>query len=151
LHFFTGAHEDYHRPSDDIEKVNFEGAARVGELALSVLDDIDEPATVLSYVKTEKKTSSRGGFKVSLGTMPDYAADVDGLMLDGVRGGGAAEKAGLKKGDLIVKIGERNIHGIDDFMASFAVMEPGKGIVFVVVRDGKQEEIEVIPSAPRPH
>jgi membrane-associated protease RseP (regulator of RpoE activity) len=148
LHFFTGPHEDYHRPTDDVDKIDFDGAARVGVLALGVLERVARADTELSYVETEAKGTARGGFRISLGTMPDYAADVDGLRLAGVRKGGAAEKGGLEKGDVIVQIGEREIHGIDDYMASFAVLAPGKPVTVVILRDGEKRELVVVPAAP---
>ena len=151
LHFFTGAHEDYHKPTDDLERIDFEGAAQVGLLAQRVIDRLSVPEQRLSYLKVERPKAKRGGFRVSLGTMPDYAGGVDGLKLAGVKAGGAAEKAGLKKGDVIVKIGEREVHGIDDFMASFGEMNPGEKTMFVIVRDGKEVELEVVPAAPRGH
>jgi hypothetical protein len=151
LHFFTGAHEDYHKPSDDIDKINYAGATDVGELVLSIVDQLQDRPERIAYVKVDRPKAKRGGFKVSLGTMPDYAGGVDGLKLAGVRGGGAAEKAGLKKDDVIVNIGDREIHGVDDFMASFGEMEPGKEITFVVERDGERKEITVVPAAPRRH
>ena len=91
-----------------------------------------------------------GGFRVSLGTIPDYGANVDGVRLSGVRKDGAAEKAGLRKGDVIVRIGTRDIHNLDDYMASFGELEAGSTVAIVVVRDGKRVELQMVPQSPQP-
>jgi hypothetical protein len=150
LHFFTGAHEDYHRPGDDVDKTDPAGAARVGELALRVIDRLERRDGALAYVRTERPAAARGGFRVSLGTMPDYAGGADGLRLAGVRPGGPAEQAGLRKGDVIVRIGSRDVHGIDDYMAAFAELEPGREVAFSIVREGQTLEVTVVPAAPAP-
>lgn len=149
LHFFTGSHSDYHKPTDDIEKINFEGAARIGTMALDILGTLERERLEPQYVKVARKQSARGGFRVSLGTIPDYGGGVDGVLLSGVREGGAAAKAGLTKGDIIQKLGDREIHNLDDFMASFAVLEPDVEIDVVVQRDGKQVSLKLTPAKPR--
>jgi aminopeptidase YwaD len=148
LHFFTGSHSDYHKPSDDVDKINFAGAATVAGIALRVIHALATEGIRPDYIKVARSTGSRGGFKVSLGTIPDYGAKVDGVRLTGVREDGAAAKAGLQKGDVIQKIGEREIHNLDDYMATFAVLEPGKEIEVVVEREGKQVTVKLVPDAP---
>jgi hypothetical protein len=148
LHFFTGSHEDYHRPTDDIEKVDSDGAATVGGIALRVATRLMSSDAPMTWIELERPRVKASAFRVSLGTMPDYAANVDGLALSGVRKGGPAESAGLRKGDVIVQIGAREIHGIDDYMATFATMAPGESIDFVVERDGERVTVPVVPAAP---
>ncbi|MCB9752520.1 MAG: M20/M25/M40 family metallo-hydrolase [Myxococcales bacterium] len=149
LHFFTGAHDDYHKPSDDLDKIDFAGAARIGDMAARVVAAIMSQSLQLDYKKVVESKPMRSGFRVSLGTIPDYAAQADGLALSGVRPGGAAEKAGLRKGDVIQKLGEREIHNMDDYMAAFAVLKPAVEIEVVVLRDGKQVALKITPEAPR--
>ncbi|MFV8754765.1 M20/M25/M40 family metallo-hydrolase [Nannocystaceae bacterium ST9] len=149
LHLFTGAHEDYHKPSDDIPAINVEGAAAVGELAGRIVIALLDRCDPLTFVKTDRPQQGAGAFKVSLGTMPDYAAAVDGLALAGVREGGPAALAGLQKGDVIKKIGAREIHGIDDYMASFAELVPGEAVEVVVDRAGEAITVQLTPAAPR--
>ena len=151
LHFFTGSHDDYHKPSDDLDKLDSAGAASVGELAGRVILGLLDRCEPLTYVKVERPSQGRTAFRVSLGTMPDYGVDADGLALAGVRPGGAAEAAGLQKGDVLTKIGEREIHNIDDYMACFAELEPGVAVPIEYVRDGAKQTGELVPSAPRPH
>lgn len=149
LHFFTGPHEDYHKPSDDIEKIDFEGAAGVGTMAYRIVRSLMADEVEPDYRETERPQPRRGGFKVSLGTIPDYAAEVDGVRLSGVRKGGPADKAGLQKGDVIKQLGQREIHNLDDYMAAFAVMNPGETVKVVVERQGERVELEMVPGAPR--
>lgn len=151
LHFWTGSHEDYHRPSDDVDKINFDGAVAVGTMALRIVREMQSGQIVPDYLKTQP-TMKQGGrdFRVSLGTMPDYAGGVDGVKLSGVREGGPAHKAGLQKGDVIKKIGTRDIHNLEDYMASFAELKPGEPVQVIVDRGGKTLELDVVPAAPRP-
>ncbi len=149
LHLFTGAHEDYHRPSDDLPAINVEGAAEVGELAGRVVLALLDRCDPLTFVKVDRPQAGAGAFKVSLGTMPDYAVAVDGLALAGVREGGPAALAGLQKGDVIKKIGSRDIHGIDDYMASFAELVPGEPVEIGYERAGKLATTQLTPAAPR--
>jgi Zn-dependent M28 family amino/carboxypeptidase len=148
LHFFTGTHSDYHKPSDDVDKINFAGAATVAGIALRVVHALATEGIEPDYIKVVRTAPSRGGFRVSLGTIPDYGAKVDGVRLTGVREGGAAAKAGLQKGDVIQKIGEREIHNLDDYMATFAVLEPGAEVDVAVLREGQTITVELVPDAP---
>jgi aminopeptidase YwaD len=149
LHLFTGSHEDYHKPSDDLPTINVEGVVAVGELAGRIVIALLDRCDPLTFVKADRPQQGAGAFKVSLGTMPDYAADVDGLALAGVREGGPAALAGLQKGDVITKIGSREIHGIDDYMASFAELVPGEAVEIGYVREGKGATTSLTPAAPR--
>lgn len=148
LHFFTGTHSDYHKPSDDIDKINFAGATTVADIALRVVHALSTEDIAPDFIKVARKAPTRGGFRVSLGTIPDYGAKVDGVKLTGVREGGAAAKAGLQAGDVIQKIGEREIHNLDDYMATFAVLSPGEAVDVVVEREGKPVTLSLVPDAP---
>jgi aminopeptidase YwaD len=151
LHFFTGAHEDYHKPSDDLDKLNHEGAATVGELAARVTLALMERCDPLTFVEVDRPSQGRTAFKVSLGTMPDYGKTVDGLALAGVSEGGAAAAAGLQKGDVIKRIGAREIHNIDDYMACFGELAPGVEVEIEFERDGARQTAKLVPAAPRQH
>ena len=149
LHFFTGPHSDYHKPSDDADKINFAGADEIAEIAIGIVHAISTEGTAIDYIKVARAAPTRGGFKVSLGTIPDYGAQVDGVRLSGVREGGAAAKAGLLKADVVKKIGDREIHNLDDFMATFGELEPGQAVEVVVERDGQSLTISLVPDAPQ--
>lgn len=148
LHFFSGTHDDYHKPTDDLDKINVEGAAEVADLAARLVAILEHERPAIDFKKVAQAAPRGGGFRVSLGTVPDYAAQVDGLRLDGVRPGSPAEVAGLKKGDVIVKIGAREIHNMDDYMAAFADLQPGVAAPVAAVRDGARLELSIVPAAP---
>jgi aminopeptidase YwaD len=148
LHFFSGTHEDYHKPSDDLDKLDYEGAAKIGELAGRIaiaLLEHDE----LAYVEVARPAQGRTQFRVSLGTMPDYGRNVDGMAIAGVREGGPAATAGMQKDDVIKRIGTREIHNIDDYMASFGELAPGVAVEIEWERDGVRQTAQLVPAAPR--
>jgi hypothetical protein len=149
LHFFTGSHADYHKPSDDIDKINFQGMVDVCVFAAQIAVDLVVGGEVPDYVRTKPPAQRGGGFRVSLGTIPDYGAQVDGVRLAGVREGGPAAAAGLVAGDIIVQLGKMEVHNLDDYMAAFARMNPGEKVPVTVVRDGKRLELELVPAAPK--
>ncbi len=148
LHFFTGPHDDYHRPSDDIERVNIQGAVQVGDFALRLVRRVMEERPTFDVIRVAQKTPTRRGFRVSLGTIPDYGAQVEGVKLSGVRPGGPAENAGLRAGDVITGLGGREVHNLDDYMAAFGALEPGVEIVVIIQRKNELIELPMTPSAP---
>ncbi len=150
LFAFTGLHTDYHRPSDDSDRINFTGMGRIADyLELITLDLARRPARP-SYVRVAEERrppigndASRSGTSVSLGIMPDYAYEKkDGLRITGVRDGGPAAKAGLKDGDRIVRCGSKQIGTIYEYMESMTQYKPGDQLEIVVVRDGKQVKLQ---------
>ena len=144
LHFFSGLHSDYHRPSDDYERFEPEGARRVVELALALVADI-QGAPELAWVPPAKDAAEapRGGFKTRFGSIPDYAFDGEGMRLDGTSPGGPAEKAGLLRGDVIVGVGDQKIDGLGDFMYALNTHKPGDVVRVRFVRDGVEETCQV--------
>ena len=150
LNFFTGAHEDYHRPTDDIEHLNYEGMERVVALVNSMILDIASAAERPEYVEVERSQSgggSRDTLRAYLGTIPDYSTDIVGVKLSGVRAGGPADKAGLKSGDVIIKFGGQQIANIYDYTYALDAVKIGEPVEVVVLRDGAQVTLTVIPEA----
>ncbi|MBN1208737.1 MAG: M20/M25/M40 family metallo-hydrolase [Myxococcaceae bacterium] len=147
LHFFTGAHSDYHKPTDLPGAVNAAGAVQVARIVSSIVQGLGERAT-LTYRKV-RSPAPRGdmrSFNASLGTIPDYAGlpgGQKGMMLAGVRGGGAAEQAGMQRGDIIVKLGTHPIGGVEDLMYVLNASKPGETVTAVILRDGKELKLEV--------
>lgn len=148
LHFFTGAHSEYHRPTDDAELVDAAGAVRIVQLIVTVTEALTRREAPLSLVRSSEPPARQmltGGAR--LGTIPDYAGPADGrpgLLLSAVRTDGPAERAGLRRGDLIVGIDDRVIGGIDDFMAVLSEATPGERATVKVERNGELMELEVI-------
>ncbi|MFA6467535.1 MAG: M20/M25/M40 family metallo-hydrolase [Bacteroidota bacterium] len=127
LFFFTGVHEDYHKPSDDYDKVNYDGLEQIVRFAVKVSHAIDTLTTRPDFLKTVQPVNTSGGrgFKVTLGTVPDYSEGVVGFKISDVRENGPAQKAGLKGGDIIIKLGKYEIKSIYDFMYSLEGFKPG--------------------------
>ena len=148
---FTGAHEDYHTPRDTPEKLNYEGAAKIahlfGLLARGVLT-ADEPPTFELDEDAQPSEVPRANLTAYLGTIPDYVAgDIKGLKLSGVAGEGPAAKAGLQGGDVIIELAGRKIEDIYDYTFAIEALKIGTAVKVVVVRDGKERELEVTPAA----
>lgn len=148
LHLFTGTHDDYHRPSDDSDKINATGGAAVAALAADLaVAAADAGKLTLRAVPDPAPRGDVRSFGASLGTIPDYAGPGEGkpgVLLAGVRPGGAAEKAGLQRGDILIGLLGREIGDINDFMFLLRQAKPGDKAKAIVLRDGKRLEFEVV-------
>jgi hypothetical protein len=146
LHFFTGTHTDYHRPSDDSDKLNIEGMRRVADLVVDIVQRTDATDARPEYVeikKVEGIAPAEGGERAaSLGTMPDYNTKADGVLLELIMPGGAAEKAGLKAGDVLTKLGDLKISNIDDFENALRAHKPGDKVKLKAKRGAEDVELE---------
>jgi hypothetical protein len=148
-HFFTGTHHDYHRPSDTADKINAAGAAQIA-LASSALvrslANLPQPMKAKRIDATPPGGGDMRSFGASLGTIPDYAGPPNGapgVLLAGVRPGGPAEAAGLRRGDILIKLGAHDIRTVEDFMYALNASRPGDTATAVVLRDGKPVPITV--------
>ena len=146
LHLFSGTHSDYHRPSDDADKINALGGARVAELASDLARTVANRPERVAY-KAAPAPPPAGdvrGSGASLGTIPDYAGDPrPGVLLAGTRVGSPAEKAGVRRGDLMVELAGTEIRDIQDFMFVLRRATPGQRAPLVVIRDGRRVTLEV--------
>ncbi len=136
----TGAHPDYHTPSDDAEFINYEGTKKVADYAVRVIEDVANRETDLTFQESGPKFQrSRGGkYKVTLGVMPDFAGvEKRGLRIDSVTKGKPADKAGMKKGDIITAIEGKKVGGIHDYMSRLQTLETGQQISVDILRDEK--------------
>jgi len=148
LFFWTGTHNDYHKPSDTFDKINYADEARILEMVARVVDQLDNADKRLTYTTAKSDATPRaGGFRVYLGTIPNYADTNDGLLLDGVREDSPASKAGLKAGDRIVKIGDREIKNVYDYTYALGEMKAGEEYVIGVVRGTEKLTLKIKPEA----
>jgi hypothetical protein len=143
LHFFTGSHSDYHKPSDDWDKINYAGEKEVLELIVALIEKLDnEPQ--LAFLQTKNKSmSSARSFKVTMGVMPSYTSDSEGLLVDGATEGKPAHKAGIQTGDIITKIGDFEIKDIQTYMESLSKFEKGQTVPVKIKRKGEELTLNV--------
>jgi hypothetical protein len=139
LGFFTGQHSDYHKPSDDTELINFEGEKKVLDY---IVRFVEATCTFpkMDFLTTKQPQNQARNFKVTMGVMPDYAYDKKGMRIDGVTDGKPAAKAGIKTGDVIVKIGDMDIETVYTYMDALTKYKKGESAK-VVVKRGSEEVI----------
>ena len=137
LHFFTGQHEDYHKPGDDASKLNYEAMNMISDYIFDIITDLDSNGK-LSFRKTKNESEETPRFKVGLGVVPDYLFDGKGMRIDGVSDDKPAQKAGLQKGDVVVKLGDSTVVDMMSYMRALSVFERGNKSKVLVLRDGKE-------------
>ena len=150
LSFFTGLHNNYNRPSDDSDTLNYAGLERISSLAYGVISDLISADERPEYVKVERNApgqASRASMRAYLGTIPDYTTEGEGVKLSGVVAGGPAEKAGIKSEDVIVKLGEKKVTNIYDLTYALDAVKVGEPIEIIVIRDGKEVKLKITPVA----
>ncbi len=148
LHFFTGAHADYHKPSDTVDRVNFAGVAQIAQTVAGVTAELLARPGALSFqrVATPPPVGDLRGYGASLGTVPNYVGPEDGrsgMLLDGVRPGGPADDAGMQRGDVLVLLGAFDITNVHDLMYALRASKPGERVKATVVRDGQPVTLDV--------
>jgi hypothetical protein len=151
LHFFTDLHEDYHRTTDDWEKINVAGMLKVTDFAAALLRELgDRPAglTFVDQPSPHAQAPAAGqaqtpGYGAYLGTVPDMAGDVTGVKLSGVRAGSPAAKAGLQRDDVITRIGDMPVTDLQAMTDALRAHKPGDVVPVTVQRDGRPLTISV--------
>lgn len=144
LHFFTGQHSDYHKPTDDADRVNYNGIAKVLEYIIDVIYALDKQPKQ-GFLKTRyDNPDNKVSFKVTMGIMPDYAFEGKGLRIDDVTIGKPAEKAGLQKGDVIILMGGKTIDNIHDYMKILSEHAKGDHVEVQVMRGNDVVVKEVV-------
>ncbi|MBO0725209.1 MAG: M20/M25/M40 family metallo-hydrolase [Blastocatellia bacterium] len=148
--FYTGVHDDYHKPSDTADKINYEGQAKVVGFVAEVARAIDRNDARPAYALARSQSSGRAtGFRVYLGTVPNYAESNDGLLLDAVRDDSPAAKAGLKAGDKIVKLAGREIKNVYDYTYALGEMKPDQEYEVEVLRGAERLKLKIAPQPRR--
>lgn len=142
LHFFTGQHEDYHKPGDDPEKINEEGILKIASMIeqMIVLMDDDES---IAFTKTKDQSDNTPRFTVTLGVIPDYMYDGEGMRIDGVSEDKPAIKAGIEKGDVVVQLGDSTVTDMMSYMRALSTFEKGDKTRVVIDRSGEKLSFEI--------
>lgn len=142
LHFFTGQHEDYHKPSDDADKLNYEGMKLISDYIFDVITELDNSGK-LAFRKTKNESEETPRFKVGLGVVPDYLFDGKGMRIDGARDDTPASRANLQKGDIVIKLGDSTINDIYGYMRALSVFKEGDATKVIVDRNGEKIEADL--------
>ncbi len=149
LFAFTGTHRDYHRPSDDTERINFPGMERIADFSEMLVLDLARRPERPAFVKVVRKGGHGGSdpgrvaVTAYLGSIPSYDDDNKGVKLSGVREGSPAEQGGLKGGDVIIGFGGKPVATIYDYTESLGRYKPGDTVDVVVKRDGTETKLKV--------
>lgn len=125
LFFFTGQHKDYHRPSDDADRINYEGELQVIKYIDRIISDLNKQNQKLAFAKTRETQSANSTFRVTMGIMPDYTYPGNGVRADGVSEGRPASKAGLKVGDVIIQLGDNKVTSVESYMQALNKFNKG--------------------------
>jgi hypothetical protein len=150
LNLFTGTHSDYHKPSDTADKLNYEGLARISSFTGLIARRVAESDPAPEFVQVERapeNTASRASMRAYTGTIPEYATEIEGLLLGGVMAGGPAEKAGLQKGDVVVEFAGAPVLNIYDYMNALEAARIGEPLTVVFLRDGERHSVTLVPTA----
>ena len=150
LSFFTGSHDNYHRPSDDPDTLNYEGLSEITNLARHMVESLTSPENPLkyqSYTDTRSAAGSRDTLRIYLGTIPDYATETDGLRLTGVSEGGPASLAGIQAGDVIIELAGQKIKNIYDYTYAIDALKVDVPEKIVLRRGEETINLQIIPKA----
>jgi aminopeptidase YwaD len=146
LHFFSGIHSDYHKPSDDADKINFAGMEIIFKYSIALIDSLNNFQKI-TFTKTKDNVHNSGtsasSFKVTLGIMPGYGYSGTGVKVDGVSEGKPAQKAGLKKGDIIIQLGNNKTDDMQQYMKALGFFNKGDKTKIKIIRDGNEMTFKV--------
>ena len=142
LHFFTGQHEDYHKPSDDSDKINYEGMLKVVHFIERLVLSLDKEEK-LAFIKTKDSSGDSPRFTVSLGVVPDYLYDGKGMRIDGVSEGKPAQAAGMEKGDIVMKLGDSTIVDMMSYMRALSAFKVGDLAVVEFKRGAELKAVQI--------
>jgi Peptidase family M28/PDZ domain len=149
LFFWTGTHSDYHKPSDTADKINYEDEARILVLVSHIVRDIasGDKRPTYTLAKSDSTPGRSSGFRVYLGTIPNYSDSNDGLLLDGVREDSPAAKAGLRAGDKIVMLAGRDVRNVYDYTYALGEMKAGEEYEVEIMRGSERLKLKLTPAA----
>lgn len=143
---FTGSHQDYHTPRDTPDKLNYDKAAEIAKLMGLMTRSLMVMKEAPQYkIHNDEQGAQRMAFRVSLGTSPDYTAEVKGVQIKAIRTNSASDKAGVKPQDIVVELAEMPIDNVYDYTNVIAALKPGETVSIVVMRKGERVELEITP------
>lgn len=137
LHFFTGQHPDYHRPTDTPDKINYEGMVRITNYIERVMRTLDGQAELPFTATKDQDEESTPSFKVTLGVVPDYLFSGPGMRIDGLTEGRPASNAGMKRGDVVLRMDTLQVTDMMSYMQGLGMYEAGQSAEVEINRDGK--------------
>ena len=143
LFFFTGIHADYHKPTDDVDKINLPGELYVIKYIYHVIDETNNDGK-LAFLKTREPKMEAKRFTVTLGIMPDYTFDGKGVRADGIIDGKIAQKAGMKAGDVIIQLGDNQVTDLNTYMSALSKFKKGDATTVTIVRDKNEMKFDII-------
>ncbi len=144
LFFFTGVHGDYHKPSDDADKINYTGELKIVRYLYRLIESANKKGK-LPFTKTRETTaSSKNSFKVSLGVMPDYTFSGGGVRIDGVSEGKLAQRIGLKAGDILLELGEHKFSDVQSYMQVLGKFNKGEATKLKIKRGTEELVFDIV-------
>jgi Zn-dependent M28 family amino/carboxypeptidase len=143
LFFFTGTHSDYHKPSDDADKINYKGETLLVKYIVSLIEKLNDRNDKLVFTKTREQQSARASFSVSMGIMPDYTYSGAGVKVDGVSDNRPAKKAGIEVGDVITQLGEHKVSSVETYMQALSKFKKGDKTTVKFKRGNEEKESDI--------
>lgn len=144
IFLFTGLHDDYHRPSDDAEKIYYRGVSMIVDLVSSIVYHTEADKKIEFSPTRERQTTTSARFTVSLGIMPDYSFDGQGVRVDGVSEGKIAQKAGILAGDILISLGQGKIQSVESYMQLLSKFRKGDNTTVSILRNGQELIFDII-------
>lgn len=142
IHFFTNTHTDYHKPTDDTPKINFEGIAEITNYTYQLIQNLN-PLPKLTFTKTKVEEAPRQPFKVTLGIMPNYAFDGEGVQVNGATDGKPAQKAGIIPNDIIIQIGNIPTPSMQEYMGALSKFEKNQQTTVTIIRNNQKQTLNI--------
>jgi hypothetical protein len=145
IFFWTGIHEDYHRPTDTSDKINVEGMKRIADYAERIIDHLRTETKRPEFVMAKSTYTPKVSNFPKLGILPDYTFGGKGVLIEDVPMGGPADKAGMKKGDVIIAIAGKDVPNVKSYMSVLAQQKPGVTVDIKILREGKEMQLKATP------
>jgi hypothetical protein len=149
LHLFTGSHSDYHRPTDTADKINYAGMVRLTRLVADLVKELATAPERPAYIEVASKMFARGGDRPYFGSIPDFGKPGKGYAITGVTKDSPAARGGLQAGDVIVRLGDSAVTGLEDFDSALRKHKGGDTIPVVVLRAGAEVTLQVTLAPPK--